>query len=305
MRNLDKLKETLQDYGKITILGHDNIDVDAFLSAILLSRLLNFIGIENEFIILEKVHKNETFDIIKDMFNIDMREYQCNVEDSSRKLFLEDHYSTKHKGKVIACLDHHLTSDPIVNSYLFYYCRQSCSVSYIVYELMCEAGYQICKEEAKMILVSMMVDTVAFKSKKTVKAEVTKAKEIAKQFKLNFQEIEKCCLCLTPIDKLSTEEIIENGFKDYNYNGNKVKSSYIQVYEMLDEEVIDDWINLIVQKLKSQKLSMWVFVVFVCKDEITIEYHITSNSINRIKTVGILSRGINIMPKIEEYFTNL
>ena len=37
---------------KLTILGHDNIDVDAFLSGVLLSRLFNFLKIDNEFIVL-------------------------------------------------------------------------------------------------------------------------------------------------------------------------------------------------------------------------------------------------------------
>ena len=80
MQNLDKLKIVLQDYDFITVLGHDNIDVDAFLSGILLSRLLNFIGVKNEFLILEKVQENETFHIVKDMIGIDMKEYQDNLQ---------------------------------------------------------------------------------------------------------------------------------------------------------------------------------------------------------------------------------
>ena len=40
---------------KLTILGHENIDVDAFLSGVLLSRLFDFLKIDNEFIVLEEV----------------------------------------------------------------------------------------------------------------------------------------------------------------------------------------------------------------------------------------------------------
>ena len=47
------LKEVLGQYEKVSIIGHDNIDVDAFLSGILLSKLLEFLEIKNEFIILE------------------------------------------------------------------------------------------------------------------------------------------------------------------------------------------------------------------------------------------------------------
>ena len=93
-----------------------------------------------------------------------------------------------------------------------------------------------------MILVSMMVDTVSFRSGKTVEYEVLKVKELAKQYDLNFNEIEKYCLCLTPIDTFSVEQIINNGYKYYNYYGKRVKSSYIQVYGDPEKSKIIDWI---------------------------------------------------------------
>lgn len=299
---VEKLKNILKIKEKVTILGHDNVDVDAFISGILLSNLLNFLKIENEFLILEEVKEDETYHIIKEMFGIDMKKYYSEREDESRNLFLEDHYSTVHAGKVIACLDHHLTEDGIVNDYSFYYSRISCSTSYMVYELMIEAGYKISKEEAKMILISMMIDTVSFRSRKTIESEVFKAKELAEQYDLNFEELEKYCLCLTPIDTFSVEQIINNGYKYYNYYGKKVKSSYIQVYGNPEKSKIIDWIYNILGRLKSEKLYMWVFIVFECKNNITYEYRVTEKGVEKILSEGILSRGTNIMPKIEKLF---
>ena len=194
MTNLEKLQKVLKPYEKITIIGHDNTDVDSFLSGLLLSNLLEFLGIKNEFLILEEVKEDDTYKIVKELFNIDMKEYFCKEENSSRILFLEDHYKTIHEGKVIACIDHHPTSEEI--KYPFYYSRLSCSTSYMVYELMMEAGYELSEEEAKMVLVSMMVDTVSFRSAKTVQSETIVAKEIATKHELNYEEIEKYCLCL-------------------------------------------------------------------------------------------------------------
>lgn len=302
MTNFEKLQKVLKNYEKVTIIGHDNIDVDAFISGVLLSNLLNFLKIENEFLILEEVKEDETYHIIKEMFGIDMKKYYSEHEDESRNLFLEDHYSTVHAGKVIACLDHHLTEDGIVNDYSFYYSRISCSTSYMVYELMIEAGYKISKEEAKMILISMMIDTVSFRSRKTIESEVFKAKELAEQYDLNFEELEKYCLCLTPIDTFSVEQIINNGYKYYNYYGKKVKSSYIQVYGNPEKSKIIDWIYNILGRLKSEKLYMWVFIVFECKNNITYEYRVTEKGVEKILSEGILSRGTNIMPKIEKLF---
>lgn len=299
---LENLKKVLETEDKVTILGHDNIDVDSFISGILLSNFLNFLNIKNEFLILEEVKKDETYSIIKEMFGIDMENYYSKHEDETRKIFLVDHYATVHDGKVIACLDHHLTEDSRVNEYLFYYSRISCSTSYMVYELMIEAGYKISKEEAKMILVSMMIDTVSFRSGKTIKSEVSDAKEIAKQYGLNFDELEKYCLCLTPIDILSTDQIINNGYKYYNYYGKKIKSSYIQIYGNPEKEKILNWTQEIIRRLESENLEMWVFIVFECKNEITYEYRMTKKGAEKIQSKGILSRGTNIMPKIERLF---
>jgi len=45
-QRIEQLKAILEEK-EITILGHDNIDVDATLSGMLLSNLLNFLCIEN------------------------------------------------------------------------------------------------------------------------------------------------------------------------------------------------------------------------------------------------------------------
>lgn len=300
MSKVQDLQKILKSYEKVTIIGHDNIDVDAFLSGILLSNLLTFLKIKNEFVILQEIKEDDTYEIVKDLFNIDMKEYFGKEENSSRILFLEDHYKTIHEGKVIACIDHHPTSEEI--KYPFYYSRLSCSTSYMVYELMKEAGYEISQEEAKMILVSMMVDTVSFRSAKTVHFETIVAKKIAAKHELNYEEIEKYCLCLTPTEKMSINDIINNGHKYYNYNGNKVKSSYLQLYGMPKVAELDKWIQEIEKNVLNESLAMWVFIIFECRSNETFEYRISADYKGVTVNAGILSRGTNIMPKIEEMF---
>ena len=85
---IEKLKNNFAKR-KITILGHDNIDVDAFLSGILLSKLFDFLKIENEFIILEEVKEDDTYQIVKELFNIDMKKWENVSEKADRYLFLE------------------------------------------------------------------------------------------------------------------------------------------------------------------------------------------------------------------------
>lgn len=86
----------------------------------------------------------------------------------------------------MACIDHHPTSENM--KYHFHRSRVACSTSYMIYELMQEVGYQVSTEEAKMIVASMMVDTVSFRSAKTVKEEAEKARELAKQYGFDYKE---------------------------------------------------------------------------------------------------------------------
>lgn len=134
---IQKMKNSLPKQ-KITILGHDNIDVDAFLSGILLSKLLNFLKIDNEFVILEKVKENETYKIVKELFNIDMKKWEKVSEDGNRNLFLEDHFETTHLGKIVGCIDHHPTAKKI--EYKYQYRRNSCASAYLIYEIMQHEG---------------------------------------------------------------------------------------------------------------------------------------------------------------------
>lgn len=296
----ERLKTVLK--GKnVTIIGHDNIDVDAVLSGILMSRLLDFLGIENQFCILEKVKRDDTYEIVEELFGIDMNRWENVGEDYERNLFLLDHYETVHMGEVIGCIDHH--PNQAEKSYDFMYTRNACAAAYLVYEIMTEVEYPITAEEAKMIVVSMMVDTTAFRSSKTIKEEAEQAKVMANQFRLNYEELEKYCLCLTPIDKLSVEQIISNGQKWYNYNGNKVGSSYLQLYGLPDEDVLKSWLKALHKKRKETESSMLVFIIFETESNTTHEYRITEGETKRFVKLGILSRGKDIMPLIEKKYS--
>lgn len=293
------LKEVLA--GKsVTILGHDNIDVDAMLSGILMSRLLDFLGIENKFCILEKVKEDDTYEILQEMFGMDMRKWEDVGEDKERNFLLLDHYETIHSGNVIACIDHHPNNAE--KEYQFMYTRNSCAAAYLIYEIMQEARFPIGEEEAKMIIVSMMVDTTAFRSSKTIKEEAEKARLLAEEFNLDYVMLEKYCLCLTPIDKLSVDQIISNGQKWYNYSGNKVGSAYLQLYGMPDEKKLNDWLEKLAEKRYETDSSMLVFIIFETQANLTYEYQITEDAISRFVKLGILSRGKDIMPVIEKKF---
>lgn len=285
---------------KITILGHDNIDVDAFLSGILLSKLLNFLKIDNEFVILEKVKENETYKIVKELFNIDMKKWEKVSENGNRNLFLEDHFETTHLGKIVGCIDHHPTAKKI--EYKYQYRRNSCASAYLIYEIMQHEGYQLTKEDAKMVIVAMMVDTTSFRNSKTIYEEVEIAKKLAEKYSLEYEKLLKYCLCITPIENMEIKDIVENGKKHYNYAGTKVESAYIQVYGMPDENTINCWLEYLQESIAISNVKLKVFIIYETKTNKTIEYRVSSKKISITAHDGVLSRGKDIMPKIEKMF---
>ncbi len=295
----EKLVTTLKGK-KITILGHDNIDVDATLSGILMSKLLDFLNIENQFAILEEVKRNETYGIIEELLGINMKEWEVKEESEDRNLFLVDHYETVHEGNVVGCIDHHPTKKEI--NYEFKYTRNSCAAAYLIYEIMKEVKFPIEKEIAKMIIVAMMIDTTAFRSSKTIPEEVEQAKKLAEEYQLDYSLLEKSCLCLTPIEKLNTSEIISNGQKWYNYNGVKVGSAYLQLYEMPDEEKINYWLSCLKERVKETDSDLLVFIIFDTQENKTYTYEVTEDEVYKSVKDGILSRGKDIMPAIEAMY---
>ena len=298
-----KLYNTL--YGKkITILGHDNIDVDSVLSSLLLSKVLTFLKIENEFLILEKVKEDDTYMIIKKLFGIDIKVYEQISEDSSRNLVLVDHYETIHKGNILACIDHHTTLKDI--TYPFKYVKSSSAAAYLVYEIMNLARYVPSKEDVSMMIMAMLIDTVSFRSSKTVKSETIIAKNLAKESGIDFELLEKYGLGLTDISNMTDDQIISNGYKWYNYTKSRdVGSSYLQLYGIPPKETINHWLELVLEKRKRTGANILVFLIFDVKESKTYEYIFTQdNTIEMYFHDGILSRGKDIMPKIEKRVTN-
>lgn len=308
-QNLEKIKEEVLAFAErmkdreLVILGHDNIDVDAVLSGILLSKLFNYLKIKNHFYILESVKEGETYNIVKGLFEIDMKQFEKIGENEKRLLFLEDHFETVHAGKIIGCIDHHPTSREV--KYDFMYKRNSCAAAYLIYEIMQLVGYKPSAEEAKMIIVSMMVDTTSFKSSKTIMEEVDVAKKLAHEYELDYDYLIKYCLCLTPIDKMTVEEIITNGQKYYDYYGYKVSSAYLQLYEKPSDSIVNDvWIKALREKIKECHLEMYVFIIFEMEKDKTYEIRVTENGVKKFEYPKILSRGKDIMPVVEKVFAN-
>lgn len=280
----------------ITILPHDTLDVDAAISSILLSKLLSFYNISNEIVIFdEKVDKWTDYFLKK--VGYDLSKFFSTTEEETKTLFLVDHYKTSHKGKVVCCIDHHFTLENI--NYNYYLYKPSCSAAYLVYKIMQKLDMPITKDIVELVGYASLVDTCSFKSTKSVKEEKLEIISLLKEYGFNVEEMLIECLCLDNIELMSLEEIALNGLKKYNYSGNVVKSSYIQINSL---EISNELINFIFKLIETEKLDMWVFLVFDMINEKTKVYKITKNQVITITYDEIKSRGKDIMPVVEKEF---
>lgn len=288
---------------EITILAHDNIDIDAALSGILLSRLLNFLNIKNTFKILEPVQHNETYTVVKELIGIDLKDFESisEGENESATLFLVDHNETIHSGNVIGFIDHH-PSEKYFLGIPFVHTLICSATTSLIYDFMKAVNFPITKQDALMIVTAMMTDSVCFKNTKSSPYEIELAKQLCTDFNLDWNYIETFALCLTPIDKMSLDEIITNGSKQYNFNGSKVASAYVQLSTLPDTSTIDAWLQELAFSLFARNLKMYVFLLFDLANNKTYEYRITENCIREIVHDKIVSRGKDIMPKIEKMF---
>ena len=210
--------------------------------------------------------KNDTYEILRELTDINMYNYEQKNENDLRNLFLVDHYETTHKVEIIGCIDHHPTEKE--NTYKFSYVKNSSATAYLIYELMKVTNYPL----------------------------------TAKEFNLDYEYLEKYCLCLTPIKKMNIDQITSNGQKKYSYNGHKVASAYLQLYGMPDKATLNRWITYLSSKIikKTSDTEMTVFIIFDTKSNITYEYQIMKYYVKKIIHEGILSRGKDINPKLKK-----
>ena len=119
------------------------------------------------------------------------------------------------------------------------------------------------------------------------------------KWNIDYQRLYKSGIYLTNLDDI--DKVSLNGLKKYNYNGNKVESSYIQISEFKDNENI---VNLILDKLveyrKVNNIAIFAFIVHDMINFKTRVYKIKENTIDTIDYKTYTSRGTTIMPSIEK-----
>lgn len=291
----DKLWKYVND--KIVILGHDCIDVDSIVSGAILEYILEVDGFDVEFCILDKELSLESKQLLSH-YGFDPSKYIKDISEIDAKHYiLVDHNQRNLDKDVILVIDHHPTSKKS-NVELYFNKNISSTALYI---LMNNKDY-LNKKDRELIFLATMLDTASFHSTKGREIDKEYIINQCKEFDINYDKLYKEGIYLTNLDNPS--KISLNGLKRYNYNGNKVESSYIQVDDNKEtnEIVINNILDILKKYLINSDLSMFVFIVHEMINFKTRVYKITKDNIKIIDYPTYTSRGTTIMPSIEKEF---
>lgn len=281
---------------EVAILGHDNIDEDSCISALLLKYILNYYSIEGNIKIIADSINMQTLSVLNKL-GYDMNQYLTEETNPEEYLFLVDHYDTTHQGKIIGCIDHHPTQR--VFEYPIYENDRASACCKKIYDYMLQDHIPINKEIINLVVYGVMIDTFAFKSSRGTKEDKKWVEEMVENYNLDYQEMYKDALSLTDLNQ-TIEELALTNLKEYDFYGYRVKSTYIQVEK--EPERLEQILSYLKKRVEKDKVEMWVFLLVDVSNIKTIEYRITREEIQKINHSKLTSRAQGIMPEIEKIF---
>ena len=279
---------------KIIILGHENPDVDSIVSGYLLEKILSKKGYDAKFVIPDKFISNDTMNIcIKYGLNPSKFMVDFNLK-SNYKYILVDHHERDVGGEIICIIDHHPTSK-VFNMKHYYNKMISSTACFIA----CENEELLDKFDIKLGCLATLIDTVSFHSTKGRDIDRKWVISMCDKYNLNYNELYREGLYLTNLDKASL-----NGLKRYCFNGKIIESSYIQIDSPIshNDEIIK-MIDILKNRVDSEKLDAFVFIVYDMDKFETTRYLITKDDIKEKNYDVYASRGNTIIPEIEKYFS--
>ena len=286
----------IKDFSKkITILSHPNPDVDSIISGVLLQKLLISKGYNASYIIPDENISEESATICL-KYGVDANNYKGEVPEDAT-LFLVDHYKTNIAGYVIGAIDHHPTLENI--EYDLYMNNPTSSAAMQIYNLD-PSVFDI--EDIKRVALANLVDTNCFLSTKTNEEDKKWTINVCKDNNIDYEQLYRDGLCLTDISDIQKSSV--HGFKSYNYNDLRVKSSYIQI-DQIDKEYLNKIIIVLRKKLDEENLYLWVFIVHNMQLFKSTAYLITREDCEVINYGIIASRGNTIMPAVEKRIMKL
>ena len=302
------------------VYGHKNPDTDAIVAAIIAADYYNKLGVECTPIRLGELNKETQF--LVDYFGFEVPELMESVEDGTQ-VVLVDHneiaqsFDNLRELYIYAIIDHHkfnLQTDAPLNIRAEII-GSTASILYKMYE---EAGLELNKQQAGMMIAAILSDTLFFRSPTTTDQDryiVDELNQIAQ-----IEDLEAFSIQMfdakSNLSDFNAQDIVEMDYKTYQIDEHKISIGVVETTNTrfaLDKssEIIE-----VINKLKSENnLDVsFVFVVDIINEEsigICVgakEVELLMNTFEQAKKLddqhvnigNILSRKKQMVPAIEK-----
>lgn len=226
---------------KILVFGHQKPDTDAIGSSYGFSYLSNHRpngALNTEVVALGT--PNEETQFVLDYFGVEApRVVNSAKEEGVDTVILTDHnefqqsISDIEDVTIFGVVDHHRVANFNTASPLFMTVEPVGSASSIVYRKFLEAGVEIPKEVAGLLLSGLISDTLLLKSPTTHVTDYKVAEELAKIAGVNLEEYGLAMLKAgTNLASKSAEELIDIDAKTFELNGSKVRIAQVNTVDI-------------------------------------------------------------------------
>ena len=290
---LRSLLEKAAQETRIVITGHDNPDVDSVASCVLMQRLLARMGIAAEIVLATRADGQSRR--VMPRFHVNPDGYTGQTQESDA-LILVDHHQPLHKGRVIACIDHHPTDFPPDYPYTQIDPSGACAV--MALHLMEEAGVPVTDDDRALAVTALYLDTIALRSTKIPPQEAAWGRQQAAALGLDEGWLNAEGMRLRDMSA-PAEELAMLGKKTYDFGGSRVISTYVQTHGV-GKEKLQEILSVIRAALIKESADLWVFLVHDPVDGCSTQYDVEPDgTVNEYQYGMLASRGKDVMPRVE------
>ncbi|MCQ2354453.1 MAG: DHH family phosphoesterase [Clostridia bacterium] len=295
MEIFGKIRECYQGV-PIYVLGHASPDTDTVLATELFCRFARRAGIDARPVRTGEIGKKERGVFCEHGIKYDKWVTETSADDL---VFLVDCHTSDHAGKVIGCIDHHPTKEPVPESMRELYINgRGSSASLTVLRQAKDEGITITADDEITALISVFMDTQSMISPKFVSSDSEWVDRIIGKYGLDRTELVRLGFCFSDLT-LPPEVLAFGGLKYHNIGGHRCASSHIEA-ENIPEELAKKCAQIADSRRRKEKLELWLLIVVEPLLPSTVIYEIGDGGTKVTKYDRMLSRSVDIIPRLEE-----
>ena len=284
---------------KITILGHQNPDIDSIVSGLLVEYFINnYTSYQGEFVIPDGNLDKSTKTICQ-KYNIPYQAHQKEMPKDSEALILVDHHEREIEGKkIVAIFDHHPTTKEITAPI---YINKKISSTTTLLTKGNEEYFP--KELIELAILAAYVDTASFNSTKARLEDKEWVETLTKKLGFNQVKLYETGLALTDLSNL--KEAAFECLKKYKIANKNVEVSAIQINDIdCCQKELAKIKEIIIDYFIKNNLDVYILIIHDMNKMQSTAYKIFKDGIEIDQYDKYTSRGNVIIPKLETEINN-